>query len=82
VRGVILLGLVVLLVLAFWPLLRDLRWRWPARTTARADELVKDPACQRYIVLSRALRREIEGHVFYFCSKECAERFVGRERPA
>jgi YHS domain-containing protein len=82
VRGLILLGFVVLLVLAFWPLLRDFRWRWPARATARPDELVKDPACQRYIALSRAMRREIEGHVFYFCSKECAERFVGGERRA
>ena len=38
------------------------------------DELVKDPACQTYVVKSRALRRENRGVVQYFCSEDCVRR--------
>ena len=51
----------------------------PARRTQR-DELVKDPVCQTYVVLSRAVTAEMDGTVTHFCSRECAARFAREER--
>jgi len=88
-RGLVLLGWVVLLAFVFWPVLK---WMLQRRTHAfgagtraprpRAlhDELVKDPVCQTYIVRSRAVTRSARGGMHYFCSPECAARFVGKAR--
>jgi YHS domain-containing protein len=43
-----------------------------------ADELVKDPVCQAYIVRSRALARVQDGVLRHFCSQECARQFAHR----
>ncbi|PYO34321.1 MAG: hypothetical protein DMD86_08810 [Candidatus Rokuibacteriota bacterium] len=51
----------------------------PARRT-RHDELVKDPVCQTYVVLSRAVTAEVDGVPTHFCSQQCAARFVRGER--
>jgi YHS domain-containing protein len=51
----------------------------PARGSRR-DELVKDPVCQTYVVLSRAVTAEVDGTVTHFCSRECAARFARGER--
>jgi len=83
-RGLILLGWVLLFAVLFWPFLKwALRRGLPrssrehARPGPRAlrDELVKDPVCQTYIVRSRALVRSAGGSTQYFCSPECAARF-------
>jgi YHS domain-containing protein len=79
-RGLVL---VVVLVLAAVVVSRMMNaWRAataPARRTQR-DELVKDPVCQTYVVLSRAVRAEVDGTVTHFCSRECAARFARGER--
>jgi len=41
------------------------------------DELVKDPVCQTYVVRSRAVTHERAGRPLYFCSAECARRYLG-----
>jgi len=40
------------------------------------DDMVKDPVCSTYIPKSLAHHREFEGHVYYFCSDECATKFL------
>ena len=40
------------------------------------DELVKDPVCQTYVVRSRAVSRTAGGQLRYFCSRDCARRFL------
>lgn len=80
-RGLFLLGWLLLLALLLWPILRRV---FPARhrlsegarrpRTAR-DELVKDPVCQTYVLRSRAVSRRAGGATHYFCSGECAARF-------
>jgi YHS domain-containing protein len=42
-----------------------------------SDELVKDPVCQTYVVRSRAVRGHGAADAPYFCSEECARRYVG-----
>jgi uncharacterized protein len=77
-RVLLLVSIVALLAVVLWPLIeRTLpRLKELARVPTRTDELVKDPVCQTYVVRSRAVRRDIEGHVFFFCSPQCAERYL------
>jgi hypothetical protein len=44
------------------------------RTPTPADELVKDPVCQTYVVRSHAVRRQGPEGPRYFCSDACARR--------
>ena len=48
----------------------------------RRDELVKDPVCQTYVVMSRALRSEVGGTTVHFCSRECQDKYRRGERHA
>jgi YHS domain-containing protein len=61
----------VVLVALLFPSVR--RRVWPRRPIA--DELVKDPVCQTYVVRSRALSRRRAGEPVYFCSAECLRRY-------
>ena len=74
-RGLLLLAIAAFAVVVLWPLLRGWRLRLPSPSRERRDELVKDPVCQTYVVLSRAVRREQAGTATYFCSTECADRY-------
>ena len=45
------------------------------RSNKTIDEMVQDPSCKTYIPLRQAKRKVIEGREYYFCSKECCEKF-------
>jgi YHS domain-containing protein len=63
------------------PILRGWRLGSPVRARrVQRDELVKDPVCQTYVVLSRAVTTEANGAVTHFCSRECAARYARGER--
>jgi YHS domain-containing protein len=75
VRGLLLLAVLALVVAALW----SLRGAWrprPGRAALAHDRLVKDPVCRTYVVSARAVRREVGGALHYFCSRECADRYV------
>lgn len=74
-RGLFLVGWLLLLLVLLWPLLRKALAHRARRRPAAGDELVKDPVCQTYVVRSRAVTRETGGRTHYFCSRECAARF-------
>jgi uncharacterized protein len=40
------------------------------------DVMVKDPYCNVYFPKRNGISLKSNGQVFYFCSKECKERFV------
>jgi YHS domain-containing protein len=72
-----ILGLwIAIVVVALLPLLRRRRVS-AARPRIASDELVKDPVCGTYVVRSRAVSRPAAKGPPYFCSAECAGRFVG-----
>ena len=54
----------------------------PVEPVRQRDELVKDPVCQTYVVMSRAIRSESGGVPTFFCSRECAARFERSGRRA
>jgi len=39
------------------------------------DEMVQDPFCRTYIPLRDAQKKIINGKEYFFCSRECAEKF-------
>ena len=40
-------------------------------------ELKKDPVCGTYVSTSASISRAVHGEVFYFCSRECSEKYRG-----
>jgi YHS domain-containing protein len=39
-------------------------------------ELKKDPACGTYIATATSLQEKVGGETFYFCSKQCRDKYV------
>jgi len=81
-RALIFLALAVIVVVVILPRVTAWGRGQMAARPARRDELVKDPVCQTYVVMSRALRSEEGGDVVHFCSRECQERYRRGERRA
>ena len=44
------------------------------------DELVKDPSCGVYVPKRDAIRHMVGGREVFFCSNECKDRFLEREK--
>jgi YHS domain-containing protein len=40
-------------------------------------ELKKDPVCGTYVSPATGVSRTVQGHMIYFCSKECRDKFLG-----
>jgi YHS domain-containing protein len=45
-----------------------------------SEELVQDPHCQTYIPKRTAVRKRVRGREYYFCNKECAEKFLAEKK--
>jgi YHS domain-containing protein len=39
------------------------------------EDLVEDPVCHTYVPLGQAFKKEISGNDYYFCSKQCSEKY-------
>lgn len=39
------------------------------------EDLVEDPVCHTYIPVSQAYKKEIYGKEYYFCSKQCCDKY-------
>ncbi len=84
-RGLFLLGLIMVLVVVIWPVVKgalERLGRTRLEEPGARDELVKDPVCGTYVVRSRAIRDESGGRSVYFCGPRCAAEFSERERKA
>ena len=75
-RAAALLLWALVAVAFLWGFLRARRLSPPTRARLPLDELVKDPVCQTYVVRSRAVRRTSGGELRYFCSADCARRYL------
>ena len=80
-RALLILAVLVVVAVALSRLASGLRAKLPS-APPRRDELVKDPVCQTYVLMSRAVRGESGGVPTFFCSRECAARFQQGERRA
>jgi YHS domain-containing protein len=41
-----------------------------------SGELKKDPACGTYISAATSIHEKVGGEIFYFCSKQCRDKYV------
>jgi uncharacterized protein len=39
------------------------------------EDLVEDPVCHTYVPMSQAFKKEVSGNDYYFCSKQCCEKY-------
>lgn len=39
-------------------------------------ELKRDPVCGTYVLTENAVRKNIEGETFYFCSEACRDKYL------
>ncbi|MBZ5582287.1 MAG: transcriptional regulator [Acidobacteriia bacterium] len=49
----------------------------PPPSVPTGGELKKDPVCGTYVSTAVSLTRKVNGEVYYFCSKECRDRYEG-----
>jgi YHS domain-containing protein len=79
VRGLLLAVIIVFAVILVSRMLNA--WRGGSvAAPVQHGKLVKDPVCNTYVVMSRAVTAEVDGTVTHFCSRECAARFARGER--
>ena len=43
---------------------------------APADDLMEDPVCGVYVPKSQALSAKKDGETYYFCSRDCMDKFL------
>ena len=79
-RWILILAIAVFLI-AFAQRIATWSRGLPSRPAQR-DELVKDPVCQTYVVMSRAIKKHTDDGTVHFCSRECADRYARGERRA
>ncbi|MGD0296218.1 MAG: hypothetical protein ABSE86_03825 [Bryobacteraceae bacterium] len=48
----------------------------PASQFPLSGELKKDPACGTYIAAATSIHETVGGETFYFCSKQCRDKYV------
>ena len=48
-------------------------------SATEGEDLVEDPVCHTYVPLSQAVKKEISGNDYYFCSKQCSEKYESRK---
>jgi YHS domain-containing protein len=76
-RAVLVLMWLTAAVAVLFPLLRRPLSRGTGGAEgSRRDELVKDPVCGTYVVRARAVTRDEGGSPRYFCSTDCARRYL------
>jgi YHS domain-containing protein len=48
----------------------------PGKQVPLSGELKKDPSCGIYIAAATSIQEKVGGQTFYFCSKECRDKYV------
>ena len=46
---------------------------------AVGEDLVEDPVCHTYVPVSQAIKKEISGKSYYFCSQQCSEKYLSEK---
>lgn len=76
----IIAGIIVYVVYRFTKTLFTPRAKVSSRPSGeppriKGEELVKDPCCGTYVPINSAYTITLNGETFYFCSKECREKY-------
>ena len=73
----------VILIYALYKIIKNFGQLKPAKkenyqfksSATGGEDLVEDPVCHTYVPLSQAVKKEISGNDYYFCSKQCSEKY-------
>jgi YHS domain-containing protein len=77
------LVLLVFLLLLFFYYKNYKKRKLNRKEKIRITEMIRDEVCGVYLPKDEALKVEIEGKVYYFCSEECKNAFLkGRSERA
>jgi len=68
--------LLVLLGIIYWYFFERKKKLSEKKRKELAEELVFDENCKTYVKKEEAIKMEIEGKEYYFCSKKCLEEFL------
>ena len=52
----------------------------PAAPKSLPQMMVKDETCNTYLPIQDAIKETYEGREYYFCSKECRQKFLDRKK--
>ena len=65
-----------LLVLLYWYFAKRKKKLAKNKKRELIEEMVFDENCQSYIRKKEAIKIELNGKTYYFCSKKCVEEFL------
>jgi uncharacterized protein len=76
-RVILLVILILILYYILHFLIKDMiSVRRKINEKAKPEELVQDPYCLIYIPKGSAVKKKIDGRLFYFCNQDCMKNYV------
>lgn len=80
---IILYGFLIYLVYLLYRFFKALNKakRIQSRQSRLSGIMVKDEYCNTYLPKEDAIKEVIEGKEYYFCSKECRQKFIETKKP-
>ncbi len=78
--------LLAILLYVLYKVVKGFLWKGPAQfqDTSRGggdvSEMVQDPFCKTFVHVKDAQRRLIGGKEYFFCSTECADKFIKKHK--
>jgi YHS domain-containing protein len=75
-RIIFILGLLVVLYFLLRLALREFKNQGePDLLPPGKNHMVQDPVCKVFVPRGTAIKEDIEGQTYYFCSQSCAHKF-------
>jgi YHS domain-containing protein len=75
-RIIFVLGLLVVLYFLVRRALREFKSQGePDLLPPGKNHMVQDPVCKVFVPRGTAIKEDIEGQTYYFCSQSCADKF-------
>ncbi len=76
-------AIIIYFIYLVWRFIRTPAKRTPAKpapSKSLPQMMVKDEVCNTYLPAQDALKETYDGRDFYFCSKECRQKFLDQRK--
>jgi YHS domain-containing protein len=76
-----ILAPIIILTIVYWIIKKALfpKKKRPQNFAREGEELVQDPVCKCYVPKTQAYAIDFKGEKFFFCSKECHQKFLAEK---
>jgi len=80
----ILWALIVYFIYLVWKYIRSPRRRPapPPQSKRLPQMMVKDETCNTYLPMEEAIKEIYQGKEYYFCSRDCRQKFLDQKKNA